>query len=137
MPGLCKFAYNNDRLCLLKLCSLFQIEKNSATPYALEDDEVEELTTSRLTRNTLFLLNKWDQVEDPETSMNDIAAKIEKHWLTVSDVNSESSILKLAATVDRSHFQAGYVSDRLQGVVDSLKNIVPDNMKVQLRRHYR
>lgn len=90
-----------------------------------------------MTRNSLFLLNKWDTAEDPEKFMSDTTTKLERHWLRVRGVNRESSILKLAATVDRLHFQAGYVSDRLQGVVDSLKKVVPDNMKFQLRRHYR
>lgn len=100
-----------------------------------DDTEVEELTTNGMARNTLFIANKWDLVEEEDKMMKEISSKLERYWLT--DREGQSRVLKLIATKDRDHFKAGYVSERLQAVVDSFKDIAPQNMKLQLRKHYR
>lgn len=133
-----------------------------------------------MTRRTLFIANKWDKVQQKNSVMEEINAKLRKHWLTPNTKGSEaeipiadcqettgndqietqeatnrrtatshteafsvdlrprqSTVAPLAATIDRDHFRAGYLSKRTSDVVQHLKRIVPHNMKLQLRKHFR
>lgn len=109
------------------------MEKSAVNSFVCSDEDVEELT-SGMSRNTMFIANKWDLSKNP-SMLEEIREKLEKHWLT--DPNDQSKVLKLSAVRDMEHFKAGYVSDRLQDVITNFNTIVPYNMKLQIRRHYR
>jgi GTP-binding protein EngB required for normal cell division len=117
-----------------KLCKLFKLDKSKTDKYIGEDNEVEELT-ERLARQTLFVANKWDLIEDEDVMMKELEDKVNKYWMI--DGDRQSKVLKLSAKNDSQHFGSGYVSDRLRDVIAAFEKIVVHNMMLQLRRHYR
>ena len=69
--------------------------------------------------------------------MDAVKKKLDNHWLTESNFTQQSEVLPLAATVDLQHLRAGYLSDRLRLVIESLKEVVPYNMKLSLQTRYK
>jgi GTPase SAR1 family protein len=124
----------NANIIVSQLCKLFELDKSRVNTYICEDDEVEELT-ERLARQTLFVANKWDLIEDEDVMMKELVEKLKQYWLT--DGDGQAKVLKLAAKNDRQHFVSGYLSDRLRDVIAAFEKIVLHNMMLQLRRHYR
>lgn len=54
------------------------------------DDSLDRLTAG-MTRRTLFIANKWDQVQQKDAVMKEIHNKLRKHWLTPDKDTQEST----------------------------------------------
>jgi serine/threonine protein kinase len=123
-----------DAINVHKLKRLFKLE--ASVTNAFNNYDLEDLSGTQYRRN-LFILNKWDIIEEKEAMVHAVKKKLDNHWLTESNFSQLSEVLPLAATVDLQHLRAGYLSDRLRHVIEALKEVVPYNMKLSLQTRYK
>lgn len=116
-----------------QLNRLFKLETSVTNAY--DRCDLEDLSGAQR-RRTLFILNKWDIIEEKQAMMDAVKKKLDTHWLTEAG-SQQSEVLPLAATVDLQHLRAGYLSDRLSRVIETLKEVVPHNMKLSLQTRYK
>ena len=114
---------------------MFKIEKNTLSVGLYDEDDVEELSSKGMARSAMFVANKWDQVENEAVMSKELEKQLAQYRLATP--TEEGELLKLMATRDRDHLRAGYVSQRLQALVDRFKKTAPANMNLHLRKHYR
>ena len=85
----------------------------------------------------MFILNKWDQIVKKDEMLDAVQKKLEEHWFTESATQDQPFVHPFSATLDMEHLEAGYVSDRLQNVIERIKEVAVHNMNLILRSRFK